>query len=119
MNHYNNKGGKKEWGIEMRLISAAVLLVALCGGCATAHQGREFRAENIEQLQPGQTTASEARKLLGKPYQVVTTNTGEKLYIWQYVESRVRGASVSTDVQHLSVLFSPDGRMIRVNQQIQ
>lgn len=102
----------------MRLISAAVLLAALCTGCATATSGTPFRAENVEQLQPGQTTVSEARELLGEPYKVVTTSDGNQLYIWQYVESRARGTSVNTDLQQLAVLFNADGQMIRIHQRI-
>ena len=100
-------------GDEMRIISAALLTAVLCAGCATATSGREFRVENVGQLRPGQTTISQARALLGEPYQVVEASSGNRLYIWQHVESRARGTSVNTDLQQLVVLFDSEARMVR------
>lgn len=102
----------------MRLFCVAILIGVFCVGCSTVTSGTKFNVENVDRLEPGETTTAEAREWLGEPYQVVTNEKGEQLYVWQHVEARAFVGTVNTDMQRLSVVFSESGRMIRIHQKI-
>lgn len=98
----------------MLIAAVAALLVA---GCATATVGKPFNAANVGQLQEGVSSITEARSLLGEPWQVQTTGTGEHLYIWQYIRSDAKSAlvtvSVDTTTQQAALVFGADGKLLR------
>jgi len=103
-------------------IIAVFGLALTLAGCATATSGYQFKAENVAQLEPGITTATEAQALLGQPYQVQTQQNGEQLYIWQFVSSTARTGwvttNVETNVQQAAIVFDPSGYMLRVQNLI-
>ncbi len=105
----------------MRLIAIGVLVAALAG-CATSTIGKPFPAENVAQLRTGVSTTAQARALLGEPWQVQTNAAGEQLYLWQYIRSDATSGLVSTNVttntQQAALVFSADGRLLRVQNLI-
>lgn len=105
--------------LPVALMATAILAVA---GCATATVGTPFNAQNTAQLRVGVSTATEARSLLGEPYQVQTGANGEQLYIWQFVQSHARSGfasmNVQTNTQQAALVFGRDGRLLRVHNLI-
>lgn len=91
-------------------------------GCASTTIGKPFPANNVAQLQLGVSTTSDARRLLGEPYQAVTNRSGEQLLIWQYIRSDATSGFASVDVQTsqqgAALVFSPDGRLLRAEKLI-
>lgn len=95
---------------ELLCIAAAVVLV----GCASV--GTEFRPAALSQVQPGQTTMAQAAELLGSPpQQTVRTDNGVTTLIWRHV---VAAPGVVTKNQSITLLFGPDGKLVRVGHLI-
>ncbi|MEP9320180.1 hypothetical protein ABKS89_23760 [Pseudomonas sp. LABIM340] len=102
-------------------VLAAVLISGLAG-CATATIGERFPANNVALLRVGLSTTEEARGLLGEPQQVVINPSGQQVYIWQYVRSDASSGfasmNVKTTQQQAALIFSPEGRLLGVQQLI-
>lgn len=103
-------------------ILLAGVLVAGIAGCASTTIGKPFPANNVAQLQLGVSTTTDARSLLGAPYQVMTNQSGEQLFVWQYIRSDATSGFASVDVQtsqqSVALVFSPEGRLLRAEKLI-
>ena len=108
----------------MNRIAKTALLAALAtlAACATATIGKPFPAGNVALLRTGMSTTADARSLLGEPFQVQTIQTGEQIYIWQFIRSHAKSGFVSTNVQttqqQATLVFGVDGRLLRAQQLI-
>ncbi|MEQ6331507.1 outer membrane protein assembly factor BamE [Pseudomonas chengduensis] len=106
----------------MNRLLIAGFAALLISGCATSTVGTPFPAENVAQLRTGVSTTAQARALLGEPWQVQTNAAGEQLYLWQYIRSDATSGLVSTNVktstQQAALVFSADGRLLRVQNLI-
>tara|TARA_R110002049_G_scaffold83938_12_gene213710 strand:- start:1406 stop:1762 length:357 start_codon:yes stop_codon:yes gene_type:complete len=89
--------------------AAALLLVS----CATI--GTNFDEARLTELQPGKTTVTDARKILGEPYQTVNVSNGHTVLTWQYIMSTGVG---TTSNKLASVQFGPDRRMVGIQHLI-
>ncbi|RZI98581.1 MAG: hypothetical protein EON90_12875 [Brevundimonas sp.] len=67
----------------------------------------------VQSLQPGVTTKEEAVALLGKPTARSAMPDGGELLQWMYTEV----IYIAGEGRHVSVLFGPDGRMVRIQHQ--
>lgn len=103
-------------------ILLAGVLAAGITGCASTTIGKPFPANNVAQLQLGVSTTADARSLLGAPYQVMTNQSGEQLFVWQYIRSDATSGFASVDVQtsqqSAALVFSSDGRLLRAERLI-
>lgn len=106
----------------MKFLLIIVCSALLMAGCATATIGKPFPVNNVSQLRIGTSTVADAKNLLGEPYQIQTTGSGEQLYIWQYIRSDATSGLVSTNVQtntqQAALVFDEDNRLLRVQQLI-
>lgn len=99
-----------------------VLVVVGClAGCVSSTSGKQFDTAAVHQLQPGVTTIDDAIALLGEPYQTVQSGeTGNYMYMWQYVKASSGVLSSSMNLQHerAVIIFSSEGVMIKIHQLI-
>lgn len=93
---------------------SAMLLASLgLAGCMTV--GHKFDPEQVNRLQPGTSTISQATTLLGPPSAISSFPNGTRLLQWQYVQGTLGGGSGA----HVAVLFDESGRMVRVTHMSQ
>jgi len=90
-----------------------LILIILLSGCAVIGRGKDFRSfdeQNLTQIKPGQTTASEITKMFGPPSQIVKLSNGNA-YIYNRSLSKVTGiwlilvTLVNYDTQHDRIVF--------------
>ena len=95
------------------LTLASVIGLSICASaCVTS--GPHFTMAEVRSLQPGVTTRSEAIALLGGPTSVSAMANGT-LVQWMYI-----GATpFASEGRHVSILFGPDDRMIRISHEFQ
>lgn len=91
-------------------LSVFIFLLLLVG-CASV--GHRFDAAAISNLEPGVTTETESRALLGQPHQVVNLDNGGRSVHWQYISSTMGGI---TNNQAVSLFFDSEGRFVRIFQ---
>jgi len=94
------------------------LIFVLISGCAVSTSGNPFDIAQVEHLSPGNSTIQEAISLLGSPYQVVSMENDNKLYIWQHVQAKANAMASSAKVftQQAAIIFDSKGVMVRVQQ---
>ncbi|HJV26721.1 MAG TPA: hypothetical protein VJ673_13620 [Aromatoleum sp.] len=92
----------------MKLITTMLFAAALLTGCAT--RGTNFAMSDVEVMQPGVTTYSEAVARLGKPASVKYAEDGRKSVLWLYVQASLVGA----EHRGVRVSFDKDDKMIRI-----
>jgi outer membrane protein assembly factor BamE (lipoprotein component of BamABCDE complex) len=101
----------------MRHALVAAALAALLASCSTTtNVGRELDAAAAAQLQPGQTTISQAQALLGPPFQTVTTSDGRTVLTYAHTTVKQHGlfgANADVANQSLVLVFGADGKLIR------
>ena len=94
--------------MRLRLVVTSLLLLS---ACVYQQNGNRFDADALKQFQPGTTTEQDAIAKLGQPMAVSTYANGNRLLQWQYVYGTAIGVGGGA---HAAILFSPDGKMIRV-----
>lgn len=81
----------------------AALLIAGLAGCATTKYevGRDFSSDKVPDIQKGETTASDLRKMFGEPYSKSVVSTDEEKWIYHYINSTASAQSyvVTTTVK--------------------
>lgn len=95
------------------ILASMIFLTA----CATATVGRDFKDQNLPQIQPGKTTLSDAVALLGTaPMSSVIGKSGAWGYTWTYIEANANTLSGNTTSNHKNVtlIFSTDGTFQRI-----
>lgn len=89
---------------------AALALTAVLTACASS--GKDFKAKNVEQLVPGESTVSDAAQNLGaEPLQTVFLPDGGRLVIWRYIQSS--GLSGKTEIKEAQLIFDAQGHYVR------
>lgn len=78
-----------------RTLLSGLFLVALAGGCATAHvtTGRDFPIENVSQLVKGQSTAADLLRLFGEPGSKTVTSESEERWDYYYSDTTATAQS--------------------------
>ena len=71
-------------------ITVALFAVSGCMILGKNKEHKSFDSENIDQLKPGETSASDVLKLLGAPTEVVKLSNGNA-YIFKRVQSKGTG----------------------------
>ena len=89
---------------------APSLLALLCISCASF--GHKIDLRQADQLQPGIATRADAERLFGKPTAVSVGTNGVTVLVWTY-SAAVLG---SVEAHHLSLMFGPDGKLLRKSQ---
>lgn len=92
-------------------VATALALTLPLGACMTS--GVKFTMAEVQSLQPGVTTKEEAIARLGKPTARSSMGDGSELLQWMYTEV----VYIASDSRHVSILFGPDGRMVRIAHQ--
>jgi hypothetical protein len=94
-------------------------LTALAGLClstaACITSGPHFTMAEAQSLRPGVTTRDEAIALLGGPNSISAMPGGSTLVQWLYLAA----TPYASESRHVSILFGPDNRMIRIEHQSQ
>ncbi len=95
-------------------LSACVLAPILCLGLAACStSGHSFRAADLAQIKPGQTTLEQASRILGaEPVNVYSRLDGSAMAVWAHKASLVTDAIYFR--RELWLAFGPDGKFIRV-----
>jgi hypothetical protein len=101
------------------LIGLVGLLIAGCGPAPPSYKGVDQR--KVNKIQDGVTTEAQIRAIFGAPKEVMETESGKRIFIYEYtkmtrgVEAAVPifGAFAPTDFtyQTLAVLVGPDGKV--------
>jgi hypothetical protein len=98
--------------VHERLPGRGRLLVAvgaLAIACASA--GFRFDPTKLNQLEPGQTTVSQAIAILGgPPYSLAQNADGSRFLVWSYAVTYPWGVQTRA----VEVLFDTEGRMVRI-----
>lgn len=102
----------------MQGMKGAVLgaVLALAGCSTTTNVGRAVDTNAAAQLQPGQTTISQAQALLGAPFQTVTTSDGRTVLTYAHTTVKQHGlfgANADVASQSLVLVFGADGKLIK------
>ena len=87
------------------------MIAIICVSCTTI--GNKFDLSDVNELVPGQTSLQEASELLGPPVAASAMDGGSMLYQWQYVRTRIGGASTA----FVAISFDDQKTMIRVEHQ--
>lgn len=101
------------------LLALTSLVLALSLSCSSMEssinpQGPSLRAEDVARLKPGMS-AEEVINILGfKPQARLTQPDGNTEMTWSYYTGAM--SSYAQDTKTFSVLFGPDGKMIRIIQ---
>lgn len=99
----------------MRIIGSLLLVLLMCGARATV--GKDFNEANLSQLQIGQTTLSEASKLLGRPADNAQVGqSGAVGHTWTYVQAKssIWTGNVSSSTKSVMLVFNTDGTFQRI-----
>jgi outer membrane protein assembly factor BamE (lipoprotein component of BamABCDE complex) len=110
------KNTYKRQGFQYALAIACIMFLS---GCASFGSKQLTSSDIVSQIQVGQSTKSDVKKLLGEPMNVVFVDTEEDWY-YSYTRSTVRPASFiplvgifagGSDMQtyNLTIRFNKDG----------
>lgn len=88
--------------------SLAALGLSLLAACTSV--GPDFSMGEVERMKPGQTTFSEAQRVLGQPTTLAREADGSTRAGW----ARAETMGPVTSSRAVMILFGPDGRMVRV-----
>lgn len=92
----------------MRKLLIIVSTLVLLTGCAT--RGEKFEMSDVNTMQPGVTTLSDAKEKLGKPRGTKFDENGNKIVTWMWVQASM----VGRDARGVRIMFDKDDKMVRV-----
>ncbi|MDX1443460.1 MAG: hypothetical protein R3270_06735 [Gammaproteobacteria bacterium] len=94
-------------------VMLVALMLSVTGGCTTHDYGpARYSPTLLDQLEPGETTVVEAKKLFGTPTADMPVDGG-RLLQWQV--RKTQGVPGATD-SHLALLFDEDGKLVRIQR---
>jgi len=96
----------------MKALFAAIALL-LVSACASV--GTKFEMSDVDAMQPGVTTYSEAEHKLGKPDSVRFGADGSKSASWLWVQT---GMGTQTQRRGVRILFDKDAKMVRLESKV-
>jgi hypothetical protein len=73
----------------------ACLIIALCGGCATATftTGRDFNSAYVSSIEKGKTRSSDLVAQMGAPYSKTVNSDGSQTWQWLYSNGKTHAQS--------------------------
>ena len=85
------------------------LIISFIAGCSL-NTGLTFDPQDAEELTPEVSSIIDAAQILGQPMKEDPMPEGASLYTWKHAE----GTSGAKSSEHVSILFDPQGIMIKV-----
>ena len=62
--------------MKFRHVTAVLVSLTLCVGCASTRMGTEYNSSNVSQLKKGETTEQRVIQLIGEPYSRTRNSDG-------------------------------------------